>query len=140
MIGMTVFKRYYDSFGEVNRIRQVKSVAHLISGNETFVQGRTVHQEGVILHPPREVEILFTPGPMKGRRPRILVDKNHLVALPPPATLKVCDRQVAPYIVSPAFGLENDVITRSIGMGTLTSRLFTCRSGAQPRHGFSRRQ
>src|SRR6266566_1299853 len=108
MIGMTVFKRYYNSFGEMNRIRQVKSVAHLISGNDAFVQGGTVHQEGVILHSPRVIEIVFTAGPMKARGPRILVDKNHLVALPPPATLKMRDRQVAPYIVSPAFGLEDD--------------------------------
>ena len=103
MIGVTMFKRYDDSFGEMNRIRQVKSVAHLIAGNDALVQGGTVHQERVILHSPRMVEIVFTAGSVKARRPGIFIDKNHLVAFPPPAALEVRDRQITPNVVSPDF-------------------------------------
>src|ERR1700730_443592 len=107
MVGMTVFDGYGDSLGEMDRIHQVKSVAHLIAGNDAFVQGRAVHQEGVILHSPRVIKIVFTACPMKARRPRILIDKNHLVAFAPPTSLKVRDRKVTSHIVSPAPRLED---------------------------------
>src|SRR3984893_9590955 len=114
MIRVTMLNGNDNSFTEMNRIRQVKSVAHLIAGNDALVQGGTVHQERVILHSPRMVEIVFAAGSVKARRPGIFIDKNHLVAFPPPAALEVRYRQITSNVVSLTFGLQDDVVATRI--------------------------
>src|ERR1700758_2906281 len=60
------------------------------------------------------VEIVFTAGPVEARRPGIFINKNHLVAFPPPAALEVQYGQIAAYIVSLTIGLQDHIVTTRI--------------------------
>src|SRR6266404_3801516 len=105
MIGMTVLECHSDPFREVDRIHEMKSIAYLVTGYDAFVQSRTIHQKGVVLHTPSVVEIVFTSGSVEARRPFVVVDKNHLIAFSPTSCLGSerstnCSLHSVPYLRS----------------------------------------
>src|SRR5260370_8299059 len=125
MVGVAMFECNRDPFIEMNWIGEMKPVAHLVTRDNAFVQSRTIHQKCVILHSPSMVKIVLAPSPVKTRRPGVVINKDHFVALSPPATLKMGNRQVAAHIVPSTGRLKHDVFTRTIHIRPIASRPVT---------------
>lgn len=110
MVAVAVFDGDLDFFLKVHRIFEMVDVGGLVAVGIVLVDRGAVAQEGVVLHAPGLVEIIFAAGAVQFGRPFVAVDPNHIVALAPPGALEVGDAEVAANKVAAALGLENHIV------------------------------
>jgi hypothetical protein len=119
---MAVFEGDCYALGKVDRVHQMEAITDLVTWNNAFMQSRTIHKKRVILHSPSMVEIVFGSGAMEARRPVIIIDEDHLVTFSPPASLKMCHRKIASYIMPCPFGCEDYIIAGGIQVRNVNLR------------------
>jgi hypothetical protein len=111
---MSMLDRHADPRREPHRIDHVEPVRHRIPRHVALVHDRPVVGVGLALHAPGVVEVVLRARAVQARRPAVVVDEDHLVALAPPAALAVEHGQVAADVVAGSLGVEDDVVAGAV--------------------------
>jgi hypothetical protein len=108
-----------DLLVEANRVWEVPAVADLIIGHVFFVDDGATKWISIFLHAPALGEIILSSGTVHTRRPRVVVDEDHIVALAPPCALEMCYRVIAADVGACTFSLEDHVVIFSVDVRNL---------------------
>lgn len=104
---------------ESHRIREMPAIRYLIMGHLAFVHNSSRERKRIVLHSESLTEIIFSSCAVHWRGPRIVVDKDHIVAFSPPRALEVIDGVIAAYIHPRASCFENNVVVFPIEIRNL---------------------